>query len=140
MTLTVPTPADISVKFPIFKGVDSMAIQFAIDEASCVIDECWSEIVGGGDEGQKTFTLAYCLYVCHALTLNGHGSGVEAKLAAQGLTGFETIRSGELSVSRRASSSQSLESEGPLATTNHGRRFIELRNRLFSGPRIAGVC
>ena len=128
---TDPTISDLKATFPAFAGVSDIAIQFAFSEASCVVDECWGE--------QKDFTLAYLLYAAHALTLNGHGTGVEAKLANEGLTGFDTIRSGELSVSRTSSTSSN-DTEGPLASTLYGRRFIEIRDRLFSGPRFVSAC
>ena len=131
MTFTVPTVPDLKAAFTAFTGVSDVAVQFALDEASCVVDDCWGT--------QKDFTLAYLLYTAHALTLNGHGGGVEAKLAAQGLTGFDTIRSGELSVTRK-SGVNSPDSEGSLDSTLYGRRFIEIRDRLFAGPRFVSAC
>lgn len=128
---TVPTVGELKAAFPAFASASDVAIEFALNEASCLVDDCWGE--------QKDFTLAYLLYAAHALTLNGHGTGVEAKLAAQGLTGFDTIRSGELSVSRTSSTSSN-DTEGPLTSTLYGRRFIEIRDRLFSGPRFVSAC
>ena len=143
MTFIAPTAAEIIAVYPQFEGHDA-AIDMALMESSFIIGQEWGELCDTEEEGQKLFTLAHNFYIAHILTLEGVGAAnnTEAALAASGLSGFDTIRSGELSISRSSggqSASSGIGSQDPLAQTLYGRRFIELRNRLFAGPRVVNV-
>lgn len=141
MTFTRPTAADIIAVYPAFTGSEPQ-IDMALMEASFVIDDSWGDLCDTEEEGQKLINLAFNLYTAHVLTLEGIGAegNVEAELARSGMTGFETMRSGELSVTRKSGGSGGdSSSSGPLSLTLYGKRFIELRGKFFGGPRVTNV-
>lgn len=129
MTYTKPTAADLKARFPKYASVDDAVVTTAIDEADAYVSQSWVT--------EADFKLGYMLYAAHVMTLDGHGTGAEAEMAAGGLLGFDSITSGKLSVKRAAGAGGST-SAGVLGQTDHGRRFLEMRRRNVAGP-IAAV-
>lgn len=119
MAYVTPTKVDFVKRFPSFARVDDSVIESALLEASRRVDDTWTE---------EDFALGRMLYAAHVLTLDGHGSGYEAKAAAQGILGFQSISSGGVSVTTRSGASGS-----SLDTTSFGQRFYELLSRNMGG-------
>lgn len=130
----IPTPATLKAVFPAFAGVSDVAVQFWIDRATRMVDTTWMEL---------DYAQAIMLLACHYMVGAGLGTGAEAEANAQGMSGFQTIRSGLLTLSR-GTTSQSDASMGEWGTTVYGRAFYWLakRNRpavaVAVGPAVAG--
>ncbi len=116
MSYIDPTPADLKARFAIFSSVDDAVVQTAIDEAGRRVDQTWPE---------EDFTLAKMLYAAHTLTLDGLGSGREAKMA-----GMKSVQIGQLQFQRALPDNATL---GGLESTSFGLRFLELARLNFSG-------
>lgn len=119
---STPTVAQFLSRFPKFQGSDSDAIADALGEGAGRVSESWVE---------ADYPRAIMLYAAHILTLDGHGSGAEAKFA--GLESFSRIKSGSLELERRSGSGVVLNT---LNSTAYGRRFAELQRLNFAGPLV----
>jgi hypothetical protein len=128
MAFTPPTAADLKARFPIFEAEDVDTINFALSEAELMVDDSWNS--------QADFTLGRMLYAGHILTLEGYGTGAEAKLGATGAFGFQTIQSGKLRLTRR---SDGAATDPVLQSTMFGQRFRDLLKRNRCGPLVANV-
>lgn len=122
---TVPTAAAFVTAFPRFRAADAGAVAMALEEGAGRVDTSWRE----ADYGR-----AIMLYAAHVLTLDGHGTGTEAQVAAEGLGDFQRIKSGSLDLTRfdRARGSDM----STYDATSYGKRFKELLRLNFAGPRI----
>lgn len=127
MAHEAPTPAEFKARFPAFASVDDAIVQAGLTEGGRSVDGTWT----AGD-----YTLAIMLAGAHVLTLDGHGAGAAAQIAAQGLGGFTSFASGPLSVSR---TNEAANATG-WATTSYGARFLELLRRNVGGPVVARVA
>lgn len=126
MAYTVPTAADLKARFPTFAAVADSIVTTALAEAAVLVDDSWSS--------QEDFTLARLLYAAHTLTLDGHGSGAEAAMAAEGTLGFQTIKSGELTLIRGSKAAP--EAFSTTQDSQYGKRFEEVRRRNVGGPLV----
>lgn len=98
MAYTVPTAADLKAMFPAFASVADETVTLYITRGNRNVDETWTE----GD-----FANAIMLAAAHYMVLSGIGAGAEAQANAQGLSGFNLIRSGQLTLQRGSSSGSS---------------------------------
>lgn len=129
MAYTAPTISDFKARWaPKFDTVSDVTIQSALDEAALQIDDTWID--------QANFTLGRMLLAAHILTLDGHGTGAEAEVAAAGASGFKRMKSGQLEL-ERFSSADAGGDGSVLGSTSYGRRFLELLRRNF--PAVAIV-
>lgn len=122
MAYVTPTPADLKAMHPKFAAVVDQVVADAIAEGEGRVDDTWLE---------RDRRPAVMLYAAHVMTMNGHGSGTEAQLAADGLGEFQSIRSGGLSVTRFERGRDA----GTLGSTSYGKRFRELLRLNHGGPR-----
>jgi hypothetical protein len=118
----VPGAAYFVERYPRFANASGAAVQDALDEAAEQVDETWLA---------RDFPRAVMLYAAHLLTLRGQGSGAESKLHGDGLSGFQSIRSGALSLDRGTPGPTD-----PIKSTSYGQQFAELRRKNFAGPRV----
>lgn len=116
MPYAVPTPADLSARFPAFAAVPSAALAGAIAEAQARVDASWLA---------SDYPVAILLLAAHTLTLDGLGTGAEAAAAAAGTLGYASLRSGGLSLDR-ARPPRGAAEPSILAETTYGRRFLAL--------------
>lgn len=123
---TAPGPADFITRFPRFATAPVDAVQAALDEAATRVDTSWVE----ADYGR-----AIMLYAAHVLTLDGHGTGSESTLNANGLGEFQRIKSGGLEVSR-FDRPFTTAFANTLEMSSYGKRFAELQRLNFAGPRV----
>lgn len=80
--------------------------------------------------------LGAMLYAAHELTIAGLGSGADANIHAQGLSEFQTIKSGGLTVSRTTQGGQGGATDS-LQQTRFGKRYLQLARINVIGPRVA---
>ncbi|MDF1625665.1 MAG: DUF4054 domain-containing protein [Parvibaculaceae bacterium] len=119
MAWTAPTPTQFKARFPAFAAVDDAVIQTALDEARMQVDETWVS--------ETDFKNGINLLAAHILTLDGHGAGAEAEMAASGTLGFKVMRSGNLTLERFSASDAASEGGEMLNLTTYGKRFKSLR-------------
>lgn len=124
--MTPATPAELQALFPAFAAVDTSAVQAWIDRAARVVTDAWIE----ADQKHGQMLLA-----AHYMTLNGLGSGAEASVAAQGMGGFKSMRSGSLSLDRGDAAARV--HMGEYGETQYGRQFWPLLRANAGGPRLA---
>lgn len=114
------TPATLKQVFTAFAAVDDTLVQYWLDRAALVVT--WAD-----DHAQ-------ILLACHYMVINGLGAGAAAELAASGLTGVKSLKSGTLSIDfgDNAASSAKLSYEA----TSYGRQFYSLLLAQVAGTRI----
>lgn len=118
MSYVAPTIADLKLRFPVFVGVADSVLTTALGEAANRVDNTWRE---------EDFQSAQLLYAAHILTIDGHGSGKEAKFAALVDAGISSIKISSLAVSMsKGSSESSAKYTSVLARTSYGKRFLDL--------------
>lgn len=117
MAYTSPTYADFIALYPRFAAVPEATFDAYLVKAQAKVGETWLE---------KDYTTAQELYIAHLMTLEGLGTGTEAELAAQGLGGARSLRSGALSVDFGSGAGDAYKGYGDLASTSYGRRFADL--------------
>lgn len=124
----VPDAALLKGVFTKFANVADPVVDFWISRATRRVDESWTE----GDYQMGIMTLA-----AHYMTLEGLGSGTESQLAAEGLSDFKSVRSGQFSFTRKdGDGGNSDASDGELGSTNYGRRHLELLRVNVGGARV----
>lgn len=79
--------------------------------------------------------MATMLLTAHYLTLAGVGTGAESEMAAQGMAGFKSIKSGTLSLDRGEVSTKG----GEFAATSYGARAWAMIAPCLAGPRVTGT-
>lgn len=126
MPYVVPTASDLVARFPAFAAVPEATITGAIAEAQNRVDQTWLP---------QDFGIALMLLAAHTMTLDGLGTGAESAAAAAGALGFQSMRSGSLSLDRR-SSPTSRPDTSLLNETTYGRRFLALL-RVNQPPVVA---
>lgn len=116
MAYTVPTYATFIARFPVFATQDETLIETLITEAQRVVDTTWLE---------ADYTTAINYLVAHWLetdpAVGGDASGGTGEIASESF--------GPISVSYQKQTSSL--SNSPLATTEFGRRFLEIRRGNF---------
>ena len=96
MAYTIPTPAYIQALWPsFFADVADATIQAWIDIAATSHDTTWLE---------TDYTYGIALLTAHWMIENGIGAGAQAEANAGGMSAYQTIKSGQLSLTRGATS------------------------------------
>lgn len=133
MAYIVPTADDLQARFPEFESVPDDVVTERIAEATRMVDETWTE----GD-----YTLAIILYACHIMALEGLGTGPDSQNNSGQMANFQTIKSGQLTLTRGSSSGGGSDDTGYwYGLTRYGRRFWRLLKLNKGGPRVAmGAC
>lgn len=125
MPYVVPTTAELKLRFPIFQAVAEPILQGAIDEGSNRVDRTWREV---------DYQSAIMLFAAHTLTMDGQGTGREAKFAALAEAGISSIKISSLAISLRKAGAEGVTSTGSfrsapfgtLRSTSFGKRFLDL--------------
>jgi hypothetical protein len=81
--------------------------------------------------------LATMLATAHYLTESGIGTGAESEVAAQGMAGFKSIRSGSITLDRGDAKAAS--DAGAWGTSSYGLRLYPMLKACLSGPRVTGT-
>lgn len=129
MTYAAPPKATFTALFPAFAAVTDD--QYAFWSAQAVLVTVPLESCLG-----DRMDLATMLATAHYLAESGIGTGAESEMAAQGMAGFKSIKSGTLSLERGDSSSTSA---GSWSTTSYGARVWPMLSACLAGPRVTGT-
>lgn len=128
MAYVIPTAAELKVRFPEFSAVDDTVVDARIEEAARMVDETWTE----GD-----YALAIMLYACHIMALEGLGTGPDSQANTGQMANFQTIRSGQLTLTRGSYSHGGGDTGDWYASTRYGSRFWRLLKLNKGGPTVA---
>lgn len=115
--------------FPAFASAPAASVAYWSEQAAMItapFEECL------GDRYQ----FATWLVTAHHLVLAGLGTGAEAQMAAQGMAGFKSIKSGTLSLDRGDNYSAGA---GEWGATSYGLRVWPMLKACVAGPRVTGT-
>lgn len=127
MAYVIPTAADLKDRFPEFSTVDNAVVTARIEEATRMVDETWTE----GD-----YATAIMLYACHIMALEGLGTGPDSQANTGQLANFQTIRSGQLTLTRGSYSHGGGDTGDWYGLTRYGSRFWRLLKQNKGGPSV----
>lgn len=119
MPYVAPTVAELKARYSEFALVPDEKLQLALDDAALRVDTTWRE---------ADFKPAQLLYAAHKLTLQGLGTGREAKFAALSAAGISQIKISSLSLSmaKEGAYARQPTRSGELESTSYGVMFREL--------------
>lgn len=121
MAYTKPTPQNIKDRWPtIFGAVADGTIQIWIDTAALQVDESWLE---------TDYTVGIELLAAHLMIENGIGAGAQAEANAGGMSAFQTIKSGQLTLTRGSTSQDGGSVPSPWNTTQFGIQWYWLARK-----------
>lgn len=121
MSYTVPTPQNIKDRWPaIFGAVGDGTIQIWINTAALSVDQSWLE---------TDYTVAIELLAAHLMIENGIGAGAQAEANAGAMSAFQTIKSGQLTLTRGATSQDGGSVPSPWNTTQFGIQWYWLARK-----------
>ena len=121
MAYTLPTPQNIKDRWPaIFGAVSDGTIQIWINTAALSVDTSWLE---------TDYTVAIELLAAHLMIENGIGAGAQAEANAGGMSAFQTIKSGQLTLSRGTTSQNSDGVPSPWNSTSFGIQWYWLARK-----------
>lgn len=124
----VPVPDDVAAlkaAFPAFAGVADATVTFWLVRAGRQVDNSWCE--EDREFGRQ-------LLACHLMTEQGLGTGAEAEMFAAGAGGFDSLKSGALTLTR--SSQNVAGAAGTYGSTQYGRQFAILARQNRGGARV----
>lgn len=125
MSYTLPTAANLKARFPEFSAVSDAIVTEAIREASGMVDKTWLE---------SDYRIAIMLAACHIMALEGLGTGPDSKSNSGSAANFQTIRSGQLTLTR--GNTVAYGDGSWWGSTRYGRRFWYYLRRNKAGPRV----
>jgi hypothetical protein len=130
MAYTPPTLSTFTAAFPSFPAVEQATYDLWLAQAVLITEPLESCLATRID-------MATMMLTAHYLTLAGIGTGAESEMAAQGMAGFKSIRSGSLSLERAESAKGT--AAGEYAATSYGLRAWAMISPCVAGPRVAGT-
>lgn len=130
MAYAPPSKATFLAIFPAFTAVADEAYTYWSDRAGRVVNGMVDCLGSDADH-------AAMLITAHLLTLQGIGTGTEAEMAAQGATGFKSIKSGTISLERADNTSTA--GMGEYGATSYGQQVYPMLKACVAGPRVTGT-
>lgn len=124
------TPAKFKELKPQFADVDDAIVQGYIDMAAIWVDKSWVE---------SSYIPAWAALTCHLMTLAGLGTDADSSAHKDGTVGFQTIKSGTLTLTKFAKDSGQSDYKGWITSTPCGQFFYQLLAMNKRGPRVAVV-
>lgn len=128
MAITPVTPAQFKTAKPQFTAVPNETVQAYLTMAELWVDESW---------GEKLYPQAVIAITCHLMTIDGLGTDAQSQSYASGTAAFQSIKSGELTLTRYQASASGMEYADWLRQTSCGAFFWQLLRMAKAGPRIA---
>lgn len=114
--------------------------QFAAVSDSVVAEYiALAQVWASGDWAEPVCEQVQAAVVCHVMTLDGLGSDSQSKMFAKGSGEYQTIRTGNVTLTRFRSAAEraGLTTSDWFSQTPCGRMFLVLSRTLNSGPRVA---
>lgn len=130
MPYTPPDRTEFIGLYPAFSSVTEPAYAHWSTEAVRRIAH-FEDCLG---EGMNSAAL---LAIAHLLTKAGIGTGTEAQMAAEGASGFKSIRSGSLSLERFDNSVD--KAGGDWGTTSYGTELWPMIRACVAGPLVSST-
>lgn len=121
------TPASFKAAKPQFATVPDATVQGYLDLAARQVDASWLP----ADRDPATIA-----YTCHLMTLDGLGTGAEAKKWARGTAEYRSVKSGNLTLTRFESEAEGAGYSDWLRSTSCGKLFWWYLRANRSGPRL----
>lgn len=134
MVCTPITPAQFKATKPQFSAVSDAVVQSYIDLA-----QIWT----GGEWPLRLCVPVQVSVVCHLMTLDGLGSDARSKNNASARSEYQSIRSGNVTLTRFRSSAEraGLSTGDWFSQTPCGQQFMVFVRMMGSGARwIPGSC
>lgn len=125
MSYDALTPAAFKTRKPQFAAVDDATVQGYIDMAARMVDTSWTE----GD-----YSNAWTAFTCHLMTLDGLGVDAVSQSFASGNSEYQTIKSGELTLTRFKAAGGDGSQWSWLQSTPCGRYYALLLRMNRRGP------
>lgn len=127
MALTAQQFKDLKTQFC---AVSDATLTAYLGQAEILIGESWPDNI---------YNLVLAAMTCHLLTIDGRGTDSESKSFSQGTTEFQTIKSGDLTLTRFKSMADAAGQSygGWLSQTGCGRTYLTFARLYRSGPRVA---
>lgn len=123
------TAASFKTAKPQFADVDNTTVDAYLALAGLVVDDSW--VASSRDPA----TIAY---TCHLMTLDGLGTDQVSQSFASGVGQYQTIRSGEITLTRfRSSVPAGTDYQTWLGSTPCGQYYAMLLRMNKAGPRVA---
>lgn len=117
--------AALKATFPAFAAVPNDTVLFWLGRAARQVDSAWPD--ADRDFGRR-------LLACHLMTEQGLGTGAEAEMFGAGAGGFDSLKSGSLTLTRAAPNVTG--ATGAYGTTQYGRQFAVLAMQVRGGARV----
>jgi hypothetical protein len=130
MAYTAPTLETFTGVFPAFAAVTEDQYTFWSAQAVLVTEPMLDCL---GDR----MDLATMLATAHYLTEQGIGAGAESEMAAQGMGGFKSIRSGSIALDR--GDAKAVEAAGSWGSSSYGLRLWPMLRACVGGPRVTAT-
>lgn len=124
------TTAQFKTAKPQFAAVPDVTVQQYLDMAGIWVDASWAE---------STYQPAIIALACHLMTLEGLGTDPASVANKSGLYGFESIKSGTLTLTRARGAGVQSDYKGWITSTPCGEFFYQLLRLNKAGPRVAVV-
>lgn len=124
----VVTPAEFKTAKPQFSGVSDETVQVYLGLAALWVDESWPE---------KLYRPAVIAATCHLMTLDGLGTDAQSQSFSSGEAAYQSIRSGEVTLTRYQKAAGEQSYSDWLGQTACGAFFLQLLRMAMAGPRIA---
>lgn len=121
------TPALFIAIKPQFSSVSPAVIQNYIDMASIFVDESWPE---------KLYEQAWSALTCHFMTLDGQGDDAESVDQLSGAAQYQSVKSGEVTLTRYQKAAAGTSYFDWLASTKCGAFYAMLLRMVKGGPRV----
>ncbi|MFC6487361.1 DUF4054 domain-containing protein [Nitratireductor sp. GCM10026969] len=129
------TPAEFKAAKPQFDAVDNATVQQYLDMAALWVDKSWVA---------SSYRPAIIALTCHLMTLAGLGNDADSSAHKDGTAGFQTIKSGTLTLTKFAKDSNQSDYQRWITSTACGEYFWILFQMNKRGPRVAvvstGIC
>jgi len=122
------TPARFKQLKPQFAAIDDAIIQSYIDLGGLWVDGSWPD---------RICEAAQAAIVCHLATLDGLGTDAESQGQASGAAQYQSVKSGELTLTRYQKAAGDMSYIDWLGQTKCGAFFAQLLRMAKAGPRVA---
>lgn len=122
------TPTRFKQMKPQFAAVSEPVISGYITLGGLWVDGSWPD---------RLIEAAQAAIVCHLMTLDGLGADAESQGQASGAAQYQSVRSGELTLTRYQKAAGDMSYLDWLSQTKCGAFFAQLLRMAKAGPRVA---
>lgn len=126
---TLPTVAWLKLMYPAFVTVPDAQVQAFIDRAGRTVTSAWDV---------DDYADGVLLLACHLMVLSGLGGGAEAQAYANGMSAYQSVRSGQLSLTKGSGAGSGADGvPSPWNGSQYGVQFYWLAKRNVPGVAVA---